>query len=189
MTELNTPAYLQDAKQLLTDEGFTTSNVWYHGTSSGLITSITNQGLVGGGDAALMKRMQSTLKTIQAPAFTAEDPVFLTQSKELAYYWAEQKAKSRNLYFSNGETAVVFAVTLSDDDNAKVKTDAGGAALLMEPGNAYLTHLKEVYKACGKELEEINPLKADRMDYLNKLGLAYCAEPISKKAVTLLQGE
>lgn len=189
MTELNTPAYLQDAKQLLTDEGFTTSNVWYHGTSSGLITSITNQGLVGGGDAALMKRMQSTLKTIQAPAFTAEDPVFLTQSKELAYYWAEQKAKSRNLYFSNGETAVVFAVTLSDDDNAKVKTDAGGAALLMEPGNAYLTHLKEVYKACGKKLEEINPLKADRMDYLNKLGLAYCAEPISKKAVALLQGE
>ena len=187
MTELNTPDFLQDAKQLLSDDGFATSNVWYHGTSSGLIPSVTNQGLVGGGDAALMKRMQSTLKTIQAPAFTAEDPVFLTQSKELAYYWAEQKSKSRNLYFNNDETPVVFEVTLSDEENAKVKTDAGGAALLMEPGNAYLTHLKEVYQACGKELEEINPLKADRMDYLNKLGLAYCAEPISKKAVKLLQ--
>lgn len=94
MTELNTPDFLQDAKQLLSDDGFATSNVWYHGTSSGLIPSVTNQGLVGGGDAALMKRMQSTLKTIQAPAFTAEDPVFLTQSKELAYYWAAQKAKA-----------------------------------------------------------------------------------------------
>lgn len=188
MTELKTPEYLQDAKELLSDDGFATSNVWYHGTSSGLITSVTNQGLVGGGDAALMKRMQSTLQTIQAPAFTAEDPVFLTQSKELAYYWADQKAKSRNLYFSNGETPVVFEVTLSEEENTQVKTDAGGAALLMEPGNAYLKHLGEVYKANGKELEEINPLKADRMVYLNKLGLAYSNQPISKKAVKLLEG-
>ena len=187
MTELNIPEALQDATELLSDDGFASNNVWYHGTSSGLTQSVTNQGLVGGGDTALMKRMQSTLQTIQAPAFTAEDPVFLTQSKELAYYWADQKTKSRNLYFSNGETPVVFEVTLNEEENASVKTDAGGAALLMEPGNAYIKHLQDVYKACGKELEEINPLKADRMEYLNKLGLAYSAKPISKKAVKLLQ--
>lgn len=187
MSELNTPEFLKDAKDLLSESGFATSNVWYHGTSSGLIPSLTNQGLVGGGDAALMKRMQSTLQTIQAPAFTADDPVFLTQSKELAYYWADLKTKSRNLYFTNGETPVVFEVTLNDEENALVKTDAGGAALLMEPGNAYLEHLKTVYKDCGQELEEINPLKTDRMVYLDKLGLAYCAKPISKKAVKLLE--
>ena len=36
----NIPSHLQDAKDLLTQDGFATSNIWYHGTSSALLTSI-----------------------------------------------------------------------------------------------------------------------------------------------------
>ncbi|GAL22673.1 hypothetical protein JCM19235_4631 [Vibrio maritimus] len=39
-----TPPHLQDAKALLSDKGFATSNTWYHGTSSALVASIQAQG-------------------------------------------------------------------------------------------------------------------------------------------------
>ena len=50
---MTTPIFLQDAKDLLTQQGFFTSNTWYHGTSSALIDSIKEQGLKRSGDQAL----------------------------------------------------------------------------------------------------------------------------------------
>lgn len=39
------PTHLQDAKTLLTENGFATGDTWYHGTSSALLASIQGQGL------------------------------------------------------------------------------------------------------------------------------------------------
>ena len=40
----DTPIHLKDAKDLLSEQGFATSNVWYHGTSSALVQTINEQG-------------------------------------------------------------------------------------------------------------------------------------------------
>lgn len=180
------PDYLKDAASLLTEDGFTTSNVWYHGTTSALVKTIKNKGLHGGGDTAWIKRTQGTLKTIGNRTFETNDPVFLTQSKELAYFWAQERAHFRTLYFKQEETPVVLKATLNADDNAKVKPDFGGVALMMEPNNTYITYLKEIYKANGLELEEFDPTQADRMVFLNRLGLAYTNDYIPGKFIEVV---
>jgi RNA:NAD 2'-phosphotransferase (TPT1/KptA family) len=60
----NIPALFQDAKNLLTEQGFTTSNTWYHGTSSALVDSIKNQGLIRSGDSVLKDAAKKTMATI-----------------------------------------------------------------------------------------------------------------------------
>ena len=184
--EIITPDVYKDAEKLISADGFATSNVWYHGTSSSLAKGIKNKGLHGGGDSAWIKRTQGTLKTIGNRTFESSDPVFLTQSKELAYFWAQERSHARNLYFQKDEKPVVFAVTLNDSDNAKVITDAGGAALLMEPNNAYIKHVREIYKTNGLDLDDFDPREVDRMVYMNRLGLAYCNEYIPGKFLELL---
>lgn len=186
MTELTTPAFLQDIDTRLGAEGFQCDHTWYHGTSSGLAGHIQQQGLHGAGDAELLSRTQGTLNTIGAPALTSQDPVFLTPSKTLAYYWADQKARSRNLYFANNETPVVFQVNLTAEQNQQVHTDAGGTALLLEPGNAYIHFLQNLYSEHGYEWPEMDPLKTDRMSFLTRLGLAYSNVSIAADSLELL---
>jgi hypothetical protein len=180
------PDYLKDAASLMSDDGLTASNVWYHGTASSLVKGIKNKGLHGGGDAAWIKRTQGTLQTIGNRTFESQDPVFLTQSKELAYFWAQQRAHSRNLYFQKDENPVVIKITLNEADNAKVNPDAGGAALVMEPNNAYVTYVKTIFAANGRDLDDFDPTKADRMIYLNRLGLAYTNDFISGKFIEVV---
>jgi hypothetical protein len=180
------PDYLKDAASLMSDDGLTVSNVWYHGTASSLVKGIKNKGLHGGGDAAWIKRTQGTLQTIGNRTFESQDPVFLTQSKELAYFWAQQRAHSRNLYFQKDENPVVIKITLNEADNAKVNPDAGGAALVMEPNNAYVTYVKTIFAANGRDLDDFDPTKADRMIYLNRLGLAYTKDFISGKFIEVV---
>lgn len=180
------PDYLKDAASLMTEDGFPVSNVWYHGTTSSLLKAIKNKGLHGGGDAAWIKRTQGTLQTIGNRTFESKDPVFLTQSKELAYFWAQQRTHSRNLYFQKNETPVVLKITLNDDDNAKVNPDAGGAALIMEPNNAYVTYLKAIFEANGQDLDGFDPTKADRMIYRDRLGLAYTNDYIPGKFIEVI---
>jgi hypothetical protein len=180
------PDYLKDAASLMSDDGLTVSNVWYHGTASSLVKGIKNKGLHGGGDAAWIKRTQGTLQTIGNRTFESQDPVFLTQSKELAYFWAQQRAHSRNLYFQKDENPVVIKITLNEADNAKVNPDAGGAALVMEPNNAYVTYVKTIFAANGRDLDDFDPTKADRMIYLNRLGLAYTNDFISGKFIEVV---
>ncbi len=186
MKEFTTPDFLKDFADLVSEDGLKTSNVWYHGTASGLVSSIQAQGLKGSGDADLHQRQMKTLGTIGHEAVDQKDPVFLTQSKELADFWANAKAHTRSVYMGQEEKPVVFEVTLPEELNKQVITDAGGAALVLEPGNIYLLWLRELYEANGHKLPELD-YKMDRMDYMNRLGLAYCLVDIPAENLTLLQ--
>lgn len=187
MTDYSVPSHLQDTLQLLTNTGLTTADVWYHGTASGVLNNILEQGLTRAGDQTLRERQLKTLSTIGHSTTEQAEPIFLTQSKELAYYWAEEKVHSRNLYLQGNETPVVLAVNLPSDLAQQVSTDAGGAALVLEPGNAYLLFLKERYEAAGIEFPEINPFDADRSVYLDWLGLAYLAHDISAAYLQVME--
>lgn len=187
MKEFTTPDYLKDAVRLLSPAGFATSDVWYHGTASGLVAAIQSGGLKGSGDAEIMARQLKTLSTIGHTGSEQQDPLFLTQSKELAYFWAVQKTHTRNLYLSAAEEPVVFALNLPAELATQVTTDAGGAALLMEPNNSYLLWLEAIYTAAGQKLPELDPFRCDRMEYLNRLGLAYLNAEVSPDCLTLLQ--
>ncbi|HBS41658.1 MAG TPA: hypothetical protein DEA26_03185 [Oceanospirillales bacterium] len=184
MSENNTPEFLRDVSELLTEQGLTTGEHWYHGTASGLLKSIMSQGLIGGGDAESAARMQKTLGTIGNRQFESDDPLFLTQSKELAYFWAEAKTHARNLYFQQNEEPVVLEISVAAE---KVRPDVGAAALIMEPSNEYLLKLKSLYEAQGVTFEEVNPLKADRGYFLSKLGMAYTEMVISPDDLRVLE--
>ena len=45
MSDIQTPDNFKDLGQLLTADGIKTSNVWYHGTASGLVASIQGKAL------------------------------------------------------------------------------------------------------------------------------------------------
>lgn len=171
---MTTPTALQDAKDLLTAQGFATSNNWYHGTSSALVESILQHGLKRSGDQALNEAAKQTMKTIGNDFTETVEPVFLSQSKELAYYWAEQAVRNRSVRIEGSEEPVVLAVTLPEDLNGNVKPDVGAVSLLMvKEGEQYMAHLASIYLANGFAAPDIDLMKADRMDYLTKLGMAY----------------
>jgi len=186
MQEFTTPDFLQDAKQLLSATGFATDGTWYHGTASGLVESIQANGLIGSGDAEGLEKHLQTLSTIGHEASSHKDPLFVTQSKELAYFWANRTAHNRNLYFQKDEKPVVFELNLPEELQAKVITDAGGAALVLEPGNLYILWLEDLYKNLGFELTKPDPFSCDRMDYQNFLGLSYINEAVPAEFVKLL---
>lgn len=183
----DTPAFLQDAKDLLTEEGFTASNVWYHGTSSALVESIKAQGLKRSGDTALNAAAKKTMATIGNSYTEMIEPVFLTQSKELAFYWATQTVRKRSVRIEGEELPVVFSVTLPEELNSKVKPDVGAASLLLvSEGENFMARLAEIYLTQGLDAPDIDLMKADRMDYLNKLGMAYFDADIETSYLSLI---
>ncbi|WP_250655420.1 hypothetical protein [Alkalimarinus coralli] len=173
MTNIETPTYLKDASQLLSNDGFKTTGLWYHGTTSGLSDSIAEKGLIGSGDAELNKMAKKAMATIGNNYTERKEPVFLTQSKELAYYWANEKAKLRKTRFGSDEAPVVFEVKLPDELASTVKTDVGAATMLLEENNAYIEHVKALYEQNKVLLPELDPTQINRMAYLNLLGMAY----------------
>lgn len=184
---MTTPVFLKDAKDLLSEQGFATSNVWYHGTSSALVDSIKEQGLKRSGDKALNAAAKKTMATIGNNYTETIEPVYLTQSKELAFFWAEQTVRNRSVRIEGEEQPTVIQVTLPDEHNSKVKTDVGAASLLMlEEGEAFLAYLAGAYEESGLEAPVIDLMKADRMDYLNKLGLAYYDADIDSDLVSIV---
>ena len=185
----DTPAFLKDANDLLTENGFATSNTWYHGTSSALVDSIKEQGLKRSGDKALKAAAKKTMATIGNTYTETIEPVFLTQSKELAYYWAEQTVRNRSVRIEGDEQPAVLAVTLPDELNTKVKPDVGAASLLLvKEGEHFMAHLAAIYEANGFTAPEINLAKADRMEYLDKLGMAYFDDDIDAACVESVTG-
>ena len=120
------PAHLQDAKELLTENGFATDKTWYHGTSSALLSSILEHGLKRSGDKAMNQAAKQTMATIGNSYVESVDPVFLTQSKEVAYYWASQAVRNRSVRIEGEEEPVVFAITLPSERADKVRPDVGG---------------------------------------------------------------
>lgn len=178
----NTPIDLQDAKNLLTKDGFQIGSVWYHGTSSSLLASIKEHGLKRSGDKAMKQAAKSTMATIGNNYTESIDPVFLTQSKELAYYWAEQTVRERSVRFEGEESPVVIEINLPEDQLSKVRPDVGAASLLMvKEGEHYMAFLAGLYQANNAGVLDIDLRKADRLDYLNKLGMAYIDSDIDLK--------
>ncbi len=182
----NTPSYLQDGTDLLTEDGFATGDVWYHGTSSSLVDSIKANGLKRSGDKAIKQAAKSTMATIGNSFTESTEPVFLTQSKELAYYWAEQTVRERSVRFEGEERAVVFAVEFPKEQNASVLPDVGAASLLMiKEGEVYMAYVAKIYQDCNGVLD-IDLMKASRLEYLNKLGMAYINKDIDAEFVSLV---
>lgn len=170
----DTPTFLKDAKELLSKQGFATGDVWYHGTSSELLDSIQQQGLKRSGDKALKEAAKKTMATIEHEYAESVEPVFLTQSKELAFYWAQQAVSKRQLRLGSEEQPAVLAVKLPEELNAKVKPDVGAASLLLlEEGEHFMAHLAGIYQENDCGIPEIDLMKAGRMEYLNTLGMAY----------------
>ncbi len=185
---MTTPAFLKDAKERLTEQGFKTGNTWYHGTSSALVESIQRQGLKRSGDTELNEAARNTMATIGDNSYSATtEPVFLTQCKELAYYWAQQTVRNRSVRIDADEAPVIFKVELTEALNAKVKPDVGAASLLLvQEGENYMAFLAGIYQENGFAVPEIDLMKADRMDYLNKLGMAYFDDDIDASNLTLI---
>jgi hypothetical protein len=180
------PAQFQDAKDILSADGFAVGDVWYHGTSSALWTSIKENGLNRSGDRDLNQKANHTMATIGSDYKEGVQPVFLTQSKELAYLWAEKTVKRRSVRFEGDEMPIVVVIKLTDDLKDRVKPDVGAAAMFMVEGDNYLEQLAEIYKANGLEPFELDPIRADRMDYLNKLGMAYFDQNVPAECIELV---
>ncbi|WP_054341669.1 hypothetical protein [Neptunomonas antarctica] len=185
----DTPAFLKDAKYLLTEQGFTTSDIWYHGTSSALVDSIKEQGLKRSGDKALKDAAKKTMATIGNNYTESVEPVFLTQSKELAFYWAKQTVRDRSVRVEGDEQPVVIAVTFPEALSAQVKPDVGAASLLLvKEGENFMAYLAGIYQENSFSVPEIDLMRADRMEYLSKLGMAYFTEDIGVACLDIITG-
>lgn len=183
----DTPNYLQDAKDLLTQDGFATSDVWYHGTSSALIGSINGSGLRRSGDREMNQAAKNTMATIGNNYTEQREPVFLTQSKELAYYWAQQTVRRRSVRVEGEQEPIVLQVKLPEEQLAKVRPDVGAAGLLMvKEGEHFMAFLAKLYQDNNAGVLDIDLMKADRNDYLSKLGMAYLDEDIAPGYVSLV---
>lgn len=185
MSQADIPAYLKDAAQLLSDNGFATSDVWYHGTSSGLLASIKEKGLNRSGDRESNQSIKNTMATIGNAYTESVQPVFLTQSKQLAYYWASRKARFRTQRMGQEEAPVVLAVSLDENLKDKVRADAGGAALIIAR-DAYIEYIEAVYDDNGQTLGELDPMKMDGKTCLAKLGLAYLDTNVPADSIQLV---
>ena len=194
LTMINIPIHLQDARDLLTLQGFTTSNIWYHGTSSALVEAIRERGLIRSGDGALKDAETKTMATIGITTGTSYresiDPVFLTPSKALAFYWAEQAVRNRGVRIKDSGQPVVVSVTLPDELNHQVKPDVGAASLLLlKEGENFMAYLAGIYQAHGRDGPVIDLMHADRNDYLSILGMAYINADIEAAYVKLITDE
>ena len=185
----DTPEFLKDAKDLLTTQGFATGDTWYHGTSSALADAIRQEGLKRSGDKAMLEAARKTMATIGSTYQDTVEPVFLTPSKALAFYWAEQRVRERRMRFGEEEQPVVFTVTLPEALNARVKPDVGAASLLLlKEGENFMAHLAGIYQAHGLGIPEIDLMNADRMAYLHTLGMAYLDADIDAACLEVVTG-
>ena len=183
----NTPDHLQEAKHLLSAQGFATSNTWYHGTSSALVDSILQHGLKRSGDQALNQAAEKTMATIGNAFEATVEPVYLTQSSELAYYWAQQTVRNRTIRVGDDNQPVVIKATLPETHNANVRPDVGAATLLMvDGGEDYLAYVNQLYQASGLPMPDIDLTSADRMAYLHVLGMAYLDNEIDASCLAVV---
>ncbi|NVK39063.1 MAG: hypothetical protein HWE18_14140 [Gammaproteobacteria bacterium] len=188
-TNIETPTHLQDSQTLLSEAGFKTSNVWYHGTTSGLTNAILKEGLKRSGDKEINSATKKTMATIGNNYTERKDPIFLTQSKELAHFWANEKVRTRKVHTGNDETPEIIEVTLPDDLNANVKPDVGAVVMLMDL-HQYMGQLEAIYQShnLAFDLDKLqeNAMEIPREEYLTKLGLAYYQTDIDSQYLSLV---
>jgi hypothetical protein len=189
-TMTNVPALFQDTKNLLTKQGFATSNTWYHGTSSALVDSIKNQGLIRSGDSVLKDATKKTMATIGNMYTESIEPVFLTPSKALAFYWAQQAVRNRSVRIEDNGQPVVFTVILPDGLNRQVKPDVGAASLLLlKEGENFIAYLTDIYQTNSLDGPDIDLMQAERNEYLRILGMAYINADIEALHIKLITDE
>ncbi|MCG8382582.1 MAG: hypothetical protein MJA28_10280 [Gammaproteobacteria bacterium] len=182
------PSLYQDMDNMLTKQGFMTSHTWYHGTTSTLGEAILSNGLKQSGDKTMRQVNERTMATIGADYTAPREPIFLTPSKSLAYYWAERKKYIRRVRLGLEEKPVVIQLNLSDELSQKVKPDVGATSfLLMEEGEQYMSFLSTLYEVKGLGQPTANPAELDRLDYLTKLGFAYIDADIAPQSLCLLE--
>lgn len=188
-TNIETPANLKDSPSLLSESGFKTSNVWYHGTTSGLTDAILKEGLKRSGDKEINNVTKKAMATIGNNYTERKDPVFLTQSKELAFFWANEKVRTRKVHTGNDETPAIIAVTLPEDLNGNVKPDVGAVVMLMDL-HQYMGQLENIYQERSLPFDldnlQAQAMEIPREDYLNKLGLAYYQNDIDSQYLSLV---
>jgi len=183
----DTPAFLRDASELLSKDGFATGEVWYHGTSSGLVGAINGSGLRRSGDREMNQAAKNTMATIGNSYTETREPVFLTQSKQLAYYWAQQTVKRRSVRIEGAQEPVVFEVSLPEAQAGKVRPDVGAAGLLMmKEGEPFMAFLAKLYEENDAGVLDIDLMNAPREAYLDKLGMAYLDDDIAPGFIRLL---
>lgn len=189
ITNLEVPSNFKDSSDLLSESGFKTSNVWYHGTTSGLTENILKKGLKRSGDHDINQATKSAMATIGNKYTERKEPIFLTQSKELAYFWAAQKVRARMVHVGKEETPAILQVTMDEKNNAKVKTDVGAVVMLLDL-HPYMGYVEGIYQENGIafDLDAIQEgvTEIDRNDYLNKFGLAYYDKNIEPDTISLL---
>ncbi|MYM62456.1 hypothetical protein [Pseudomaricurvus sp. HS19] len=184
---MTTPPVVAQDYDRLTADGFVYDNTWFHGTSSGLLENILQQGLKRSGDAELETALHNTMTTIGDRMTDHQEPVFLCPAKSLAWYWALQTVRKRHSRLGNDEEPVILAVTLGEDSALQVLPDVGAASILMHPeGEDYLAYLSGIYHERDLPHPSLNPVQADRLDYLKKLGLAYCNADIGPEYLQLV---
>ena len=186
---LTAPEHLKDASKLLGEQGFATSERWYHGTSSPLVNAIMTEGLKRSGDQQLAAAAQRTMATIGGRIDATAEPVFLTQSAELAWFWAEQTVQKRKVRVGGDNHPVVIGVTLPPELNARVRPDVGAASLLLlDEGRAFMGYLAAIYQRLGRGTPDIELRKAERSEFLQTLGMAYLDEDIQAAYLDVLSG-
>jgi hypothetical protein len=81
----------------------------------------------------------------------------------------------------------VFAVKLPEELNTQVKPDVGAASLLLvKEGENFMAYLAGIYQANGFGAPQIDLMKANRMEYLSTLGMAYFNENISASCLNVI---
>lgn len=184
MTEL--PEIFNDIDSVLTKDGFSVSpdGVWYHGTSSALVDSIKQNGLNRSGDSAINQAAKNTMATIGNSYTEQREPVFLTQSKALAYFWAQQCVRRRQVRFGQEETPAVIELKLDKDLHEQVRPDVGAASLLMlKEGEEFMAFVAGLFERAGAGYLDIDLRKANRDEYLSKLGMAYLDLDVSSSSI------
>ena len=144
------PTQFQDAKDLLTEDGFAVNDVWYHGTSSALWSSIKENGINRSGDRDLNKKAKNTMATIGNSYTETIQPVFLTQSKELAYLWAEKAVK---------EAATLTATEALEMD--VINLIANTPQQLLEQLDGYTLQIKDQSLTLTLKHGQVKPVKPD----------------------------
>lgn len=179
------PDSYNDLNEVIVHGGFLHSNTWYHGTSSALISSIVEHGLVGGGDSSMNLAIEQTMSTIGNKHFaTSEEPVFLTPSKAIAYYFASQKTKDRNKRFGSNDTATVIEINLDEKLNTNVRPDVGAKAfLLLKDGESYLELIHSAFAQKKIALQDLDLMSLERDRFLTTLGLAYIDQALPSQCL------
>ena len=182
------PEIYNDLNAVLSKNGFSIpdNGVWYHGTSSALVDFILENGLKRSGDVDINQAAKQTMATIGNSYTEQREPVFLTQSKALAYFWAEQCVRRRKVRFGGDEQPAVITVQLDEELRGKVRPDVGAASLLMlKEGEQFMDFVLGLYAQADAGEVDIDLMKADRDEYLRKLGMAYLDYDVAKECLAM----